>query len=150
MKKQTTTHESKKVTALKLLFTVLVTASCGLATAQQAAPAASEVAQPTSTYKSFNGPSGLRTWSIGVHAGALAAIAPIGGSNDFTKWKPQLGYGLYIKKQISHIFGIQAEFLRGKLSGDNTKKLGNGEMPNRAYASFTTELNWSAGLERYH
>ncbi|WP_118976719.1 OmpA family protein [Taibaiella koreensis] len=98
------------------------------------------------TQNPFTGTAGFRTWSVGVHAGALAAIAPIGGSNDFTKWKPTLGYGLYVKKQISHMLGIQAEFLKGTLSGDNSKNLGNGQPPNRAYSSFKTDLNWSAGL----
>ncbi len=109
-------------------------------------PALAQQSNMSSTTYPFTGTSGFRTWSIGIHAGALAAVAPIGGSNDFTHWKPTLGYGLYLKKQVSHMLGIQAEFLKGSLSGDNSKNLGNGQPPNRAYSSFTTDLNWSAGL----
>ena len=52
------------------------------------------------------------TFSIGVNAGVLAPVSPLGGSNDFTKWKPTLGYGLYIKNQFTHYLAVQAEFLK--------------------------------------
>lgn len=124
-----------------LLFTTAMAACTAPAMAQQP-----DTDNTGSSQNPFTGTSGFRTWSIGIHGGALAAIAPIGGSNDFTKWKPTLGYGVYVKKQISHMLGIQAEFLKGTLNGDNSRDLGNGQPPNRMYSSFKTELNWSAGL----
>src|SRR6476660_1190632 len=64
------------------------------------------------------------TFSIGVNAGVLAPISPLGGSNDFTKWKSTFGYGLYIKNQFTHYLAVQAEFLKGTLQGNNDDKLG--------------------------
>ena len=29
----------------------------------------------------------MRTWSIGVNAGTLSGISPLGGQNDFSNWK---------------------------------------------------------------
>ncbi len=59
----------------------------------------------------------LNTWSIGVNAGALTPISPLGGKNDFSNWKTNLGYGLYIKKQFTPYFSLRLDGMRGKLSG---------------------------------
>ncbi len=86
------------------------------------------------------------TFSIGVNAGVLAPIVPTGGSNDFTKWKPTLGYGFYVKNQFTHYLAVQADFLRGTLKGNNENTLGNGEPTSNPYENFKTDLNWSASL----
>ena len=99
-----------------------------------------EVAPPL-----FKGNQGFRTWSIGVHAGAMAPFSAFGGRNDFSKWQPALGYGFYIKDQISHTFGIQADFMRGTLKANNDK-LWVGLPPPGPYASFQTDLHWTAAL----
>ena len=96
--------------------------------------------------KPFTGVSGFRTFSFGVNVGGLAPVVPIGGSNDFSKWKPTLGYGFYIKNQFTHYLGVQADFLKGTLKADNTKALGDGSMPVSPYASYKTDLNWAASL----
>lgn len=91
-------------------------------------------------------PKDFNTFSIGVNAGVLAPISPLGGSNDFTKWKPTFGYGLYIKNQFTHYLAVQAEFLRGTLQGNNDNTLGNGQPTTNPYESFKTELNWAASI----
>ncbi|MDB5211697.1 MAG: OmpA family protein [Sediminibacterium sp.] len=97
---------------------------------------------PASSPKLFNGTGGFRTWSFGIHAGGLGPALAIGGRNDFNKWKPTLGYGAYLKDQITHNFGLQLEFLKGTVSADNTAP----SSATNPYASFTTDLNWSAAL----
>lgn len=94
----------------------------------------------------FSGTSGYRTWSIGLHGGMLAPTLAIGGRNDFSKWKPSLGYGLYIKKQLSHHFGLQLDFLRGEVKATNEKLTANGQPQPGPFASFNTELHWSVAL----
>ncbi|GAA0543176.1 hypothetical protein GCM10009415_26640 [Chitinophaga japonensis] len=94
----------------------------------------------------FKGSRDFKTWSIGVNGGLLGPVAPTGGGNDFTKWKASAGYGAYVKWQLLHALGIRADYIGGKLRGDNSKELGNGAMPNRAYESFETKLKWSASL----
>jgi OOP family OmpA-OmpF porin len=94
----------------------------------------------------FNGSKDFKTWSIGVNGGALGPVVPIGGGNDFTKWKASPGYGAYVKWQILHSLGIRADYIGGKLKADNSKELGNEELPNRSYESFETSLKWSAAL----
>ena len=95
--------------------------------------------------KLFNGTDNFSTWSIGITAGSLVPISAFGGRNDFSEWENNLGYGLYIKKQISHVFGVQADFLGGKLSANNSR-LWAGAPPSSPYKSYNTDMNWSASL----
>ena len=88
----------------------------------------------------------LNTWSIGVNAGALSPISPLGGKNDFSNWKTNLGYGLYIKKQITPGFSIKLDGVKGKLSGDNLEPYESGYANTDAVTAFETELSWSAAL----
>jgi len=93
----------------------------------------------------FSGNQGFRTWSIGVHAGGMAPFSAFGGRNDFSNWQTGLGYGFYIKDQVSHGLGIQADFLRGTLQANNDR-LWAGAPPPGPYASFKTDINWAASL----
>ncbi|MBC7914900.1 MAG: OmpA family protein [Pyrinomonadaceae bacterium] len=106
-------------------------------------------AQESTTTGSYSAPftpaSSFRTWSIGITAGALAPIAPF-GKNDYTNWETDLGYGAYIKKQLSHTFSLQGNFLRGKLNADNENKLGSGANSISPLKSFETEIHAAGSL----
>lgn len=130
--------------------TILWKAACVLLTT---APALSHAQDQPSTMsttysppKMFNGLNEYKTWSIGVNGGLLAPVAATGGSNDFTKWKASAGYGAYVKYQLLHFFALRADYVGGKLKGDNSKNLGNGMPPVSPYKAFETNLNWTASL----
>lgn len=123
-----------------LLLTVLCMCVSGSFAQDTMKRAAVQVAPPL-----FTGNEGFRTWSIGIHGGAMAPFSPFGGRNDFSNWQTTLGYGLYVKKQISHTLGIQADFMRGTLKANNDK-LWVGLPPPGPYASFKTEVHWTAAL----
>ncbi|WP_026898354.1 OmpA family protein [Daejeonella oryzae] len=100
----------------------------------------------SATYlKPFSSGNSFRTWSVGFNGGVLSPVVPF-GKNDFTTWKADLGYGGYIKKQIIPAFGIQANFLAGKLKADNSEPLGNGTSLNSPFASYVTKLEYSGSL----
>ncbi|WP_029274516.1 OmpA family protein [Pedobacter borealis] len=120
----------KKSVALSL---VALTGVASLAVAQDA-PAT------TSAVKVFGGRAQYRTWSIGVHGGVLMPVVAIGGSNDFNKWDANLGYGLNIRKQLGHSFGLELNGTRGKLSGNNEGITGAG------VKNFETELQYAVDL----
>jgi OOP family OmpA-OmpF porin len=44
------------------------------------------------------------------------------GRQDFRKPQSEIGYGGYIKKQFLPGFGLQADFLRGEVSGTNVAR----------------------------
>jgi len=90
--------------------------------------------------------SQLSTWSIGVNAGALSPISPLGGKNDFSNWKTDLGYGLYIKKQLTPYFSLRLDGVRGKLKGDNAEPFDGGTVNVSNVSAFETDLSYSGSL----
>ena len=96
-----------------------------------------------STAKVFGGTGQYRTWSFGLNAGVLAPVVFIGGSNDFTDWKVNLGYGATLRKQLGRCFGLEAGFLRGTLTGTNESAPGGVQ---NDLKSFKTNLDWSGSL----
>jgi len=118
----------KKGVAASLVALLGVTT---LASAQDA-PATS------SSAKVFGGRAQYRTWSLGVNAGVLAPVVVTGGSNDYSNWDVNLGYGLSLRKQLGHAFGLEGNVFRGKLSGHN-EKVGN-------VGKFETELQYAVDL----
>jgi len=88
----------------------------------------------------------FRTWSVGVNAGVLTPLSPLGGKNDFSNNKSSLGYGLYIKKQFTPYFSLRLDGVRGKLKGDNTEAFESGLTNNSPVRSFDTQLEYSGTL----
>ncbi|MES2808960.1 MAG: OmpA family protein [Bacteroidota bacterium] len=87
----------------------------------------------------FSPVSSFRTWSIGVHAGLLNPYTFFSGHNsDFKNPNSKVGYGLYVKKQLSTGWGLQLNGLRGQLAGNGPSDPG--------YKSYQTDLNWAADL----
>ena len=86
------------------------------------------------------------TWSVGVNAGVLSPISPLGGKNDFSNWKSGLGYGLYIKKQFTPYFSLRLDGIRGKLKGDNSEPYESGLTPTGTNSAFETDLSYAASL----
>ncbi len=88
----------------------------------------------------------FKTWSIGINGGALTGVSPLGGQNDFSNWKSSLGYGLYIKKQITPGFALRLDGVRGKVKGDNSEPFNDGTVMASPVASYETDLRYSASL----
>jgi len=78
----------------------------------------------TSSAKLFGGAGQYNTWSIGLNVGVTTPSAFTGGVNPFTHNKAQLGYGLSIKDQLSHAFGLQLDLHGGKIAGDDSNNGG--------------------------
>lgn len=96
--------------------------------------------------KVFGGRAQYRTFSIGVNVGVLSPTIPF-GVNDFSKGNLELGYGVSIRKQLGHAFGLQLDGVRGTISGDNSRAATNVVNGARSgYKAFETELGYSATL----
>lgn len=120
---------------LAVSFVALMGAT-SLANAQESAT--------SSSAKVFGGRSQYRTWSLGVNGGVLSPFIVTGGSNDFTNWEPNLGYGISLRKQLGHAFGLEGNVFRGKVSGTNKDANAAGVV--NGVSSFETELAYSADL----
>ncbi len=88
----------------------------------------------------FKGRAQYRTWSFGLNAGILQPVVLTGGSNDYTNWDVNLGYGFTLRKQLGHAFGLELSGLRGDIAGNNDGKVRNG------VREFETELAYSGAL----
>lgn len=87
--------------------------------------------------------SAYRTWSFGVIGGVMTPSVVTGGKNDFSNSELGAGYGGYLKKQLTHNFGLQGDFFRGTLKADNT----TGTPPTATpFKSFETEIKWGGTL----
>jgi OmpA-OmpF porin, OOP family len=89
----------------------------------------------TSSAKVFGGRAQYRTWSLGINAGVLAPAVVTGGTNDFTNWEVNLGYGISLRKQLGHAFGLEGNIFRGKLSANNKNAPGGVKNGLRSYAA---------------
>ncbi|MDR0264386.1 MAG: OmpA family protein [Sphingobacterium sp.] len=105
----------------------------------------------------FGGRSQYRTWSIGVQGGITTPNAVIGGNNNFGQkvgyFQNKVGeyYGLTVRKQFSHLFGLEVEANRGKIKTYNHDQsgpafeAGSGSNLGRAQSA-ETKVNWAASL----
>lgn len=104
---------------------------------------AQDAAAPSSSAKVFGGRGQYRTWSLGVNAGVTSPIVLLGGRNDFTNWDINLGYGISLRKQLGHAFGLEANVMRGKISGSNKDATGGVQF---GVKDFETQLQYAADL----
>jgi OmpA-OmpF porin, OOP family len=101
-----------------------------------------KMADTSSTPKLFGGAGQYNTFSVGVNVGVTAPSVATGGVNPFDHNKPQLGYGVSLRDQLSHAFALQLDYHGGKLAGD----AGTGAPPidfvsGATFQSFSTKFN---------
>jgi OOP family OmpA-OmpF porin len=102
----------------------------------------------------FGGRSQYRTWSIGVQGGITTPNVLVGGSNAFGQkvgyFQNKVGeyYGLTIRKQFSHLFGLELEGNRGKIKTFNHEQSGTGGAIENSLGarSAKVDVNWAASL----
>ncbi|MFA5246039.1 MAG: OmpA family protein [Pedobacter sp.] len=98
----------------------------------------------SSSAKVFGGRGQYRTWSLGINAGVLAPGVLVGGTNDFNKPNLNLGYGLSLRKQLDHNFGLELALVSGKISGENDPS--KSYVAPGSFSSFETDLGYTATL----
>lgn len=100
----------------------------------------------------FGGRSQYRTWSIGVHGGITAPNVLTGGSNAFGQkvgyFQNSVGeyYGLTIRKQFSHLFGLELEGNRGRIKTFNADASGPAIENGLGARSAEVNVDWSGSL----
>lgn len=104
---------------------------------------AQDASTSSSSAKVFGGRGQYRTWSLGVNGGVLSPFVAIGGSNDFTNFDVNLGYGISLRKQLGHAFGLEGNVFRGKVSGTNKDAPGGAV---NGIREFETELAYATDL----
>ena len=88
----------------------------------------------------------FRKLSFEITGGVLEPSVLTGGTNNFSSHLATVGYGAGIKYQLFHFLGLQADVFRGKVKGNQDRKLGNGLPPGRPVTSFVTDLHSAASV----
>ncbi|MDB5151725.1 MAG: OmpA family protein [Mucilaginibacter sp.] len=77
------------------------------------------------TAKVFGGTKQYNTFSVGLNVGVTAPSVATGGVNTFNHNQPSLGYGLSLRDQLSHAFGLQLDVRGGNVKGSDKSKFQN-------------------------
>jgi OOP family OmpA-OmpF porin len=94
--------------------------------------------------KPFSSDDSFRTWSVGVNGGILTPFTIFGSNRnqDYIHPNEKIGYGIFVKKQILSSFALQADYLGGHISGNDSKPYSNGATS----SSYDTKLNYAISL----
>jgi len=104
----------------KVMMAAVASIIAGAASAQVATSDSLQAAEQGRVVP-FTGIEGMRTWSFGLYGGGSVPFGlPNGTGYYFNNFNPKtvdLLYGGYIRKQLSHNFALQADFMRGNVKG---------------------------------
>lgn len=127
----------KKTVALSIVSLMAV----GAVNAQTTTGAAT-----TTSAKLFGGSGQYNTWSLGINVGATSPMLATGGSSDFTGNLVRLGYGVSLRKQLAHSFGLQLDVRGGRVDGNRGSApfVGSGVPPFNQFVSFSTDFYQAA------
>ncbi|HEY0055603.1 MAG TPA: OmpA family protein [Pedobacter sp.] len=131
--------------------TIKKVVACSMVTLASLAASAQETTTTTTTTSNssatlFGGRAQYRTWSLGVNAGALTSAIPF-GTNDYGV-DSKFGYGAFLKKQLSHTFGLKLDFHRGDIAAEFDDNEGRKTpLPAKTPSSFETELHYALALK---
>jgi len=123
----------KKTAALSLVSLMAV----GAANAQMSSDTSHTA---SSSAKVFGGSGQYRTWNIGINAGVTSPYLPF-GSNNFSSPTEEFGYGISVRKQLAHSFGLQLDVM-----GYGSSVAGSNNTPVDKISSFNTKIAYTATL----
>src|SRR6201996_6306183 len=84
-----------------------------------------KMSSAATTAKVFGGTKQYNTFSIGINGGVTAPSVATGGVNNFNHNQPNIGYGISLRDQLSHAFGLQIDVRGGNVKGSDNAKFEN-------------------------
>lgn len=137
----------------KVMMAAVASIIAGAASAQNATSDSLNAAQEGRVVP-FSGIEGMRTWSFGFYGGGSAPFGlPNGTGYYFNNFNPKtvdLLYGAYIRKQLSHNFALQADFMRGTVKGSTKAGQALVAMSDRLGATtptdFKTQIDYAISM----
>ncbi len=132
----------KKTAALSIVSLMALGAAHAQTSSDSSTPASTSA-------KIFGGSKQYRTWNVGVNVGFTSFKGPFGTNNFNAVDGGGFGYGISVRKQLAHSFGLQADIMLpgSTVHGANTDKNDNivGIGP-AGIQSGTTTLAFSATI----
>lgn len=92
----------------------------------------------------------FRTFSVAVNGGMLTHWTPFNRTTngDYRTPRQTAGFGFNVKKQILNDFGLQADFLFGKVKGDNLNVVYI-EGAGKSDSGYETNINWAGSISAF-
>jgi OmpA-OmpF porin, OOP family len=90
----------------------------GAANAQTSTTDTTKMSSETSSAKVFGGIGQYNHWSIGINVGVNNPIVNF-GHNAVTHTQIELGYGISVRDQLSHFFGLELNYNGGTVKGND-------------------------------
>jgi OOP family OmpA-OmpF porin len=140
--------------------TLKKTVALSVATAFAVAANAQDTMPTSSSAKTFGGKKQYRTWTLGLNGGVSVPAVITGGTNDFGdnvkfgEYKLGGYYGLSLRKQFGHVFGLELNGYRGhvnhidKAPSAGTLAPGFGN-PGVMYKSAQSQVQYDLNLSGY-
>jgi OOP family OmpA-OmpF porin len=131
----------KKTVALSVVALMAV----GAANAQMSSDS-TKMSSDMSTAKVFGGIGQFNHWSLGINGGATSPGVPF-ANNAVSHDKIDLGYGVSLRDQLSHFFGLELNYNGGQVRGDDVSSqfVGgvktSGDYPKYGGDAFETKYN---------
>nr|WP_294895018.1 OmpA family protein [uncultured Pedobacter sp.] len=140
--------------------TLKKTVALSLATAFAIAANAQDSQPTTSSAKVFGGKKQYRTWTLSVNGGVTVPTVITGGTDDFGdnvkfgEYKLGGYYGLGLRKQLGHVFGLELNGYRGHVNSiDKAPSVGTLApgfgTAGTYYKSVQTEVQYDVNLSGY-
>jgi OOP family OmpA-OmpF porin len=111
-----TLKKSSVLTLVSLAFIGMAFAQTNNSTSTKKTSMSDSVKTP----KLFGGTAQYNTWSVGANIGITAPVVATGGTDVFTGNNPSFGYGVTVKKQLTHTFSLRFDLSGGKVSGSES------------------------------
>jgi OOP family OmpA-OmpF porin len=115
----------KKTVALSFASLLAVSVVNAQTDAAAAKPDSTKASATTGPAKVFGGLKQYKSFSLGLNVGVTSDAVATGGANNFNHRQASLGYGLSLREQLSHVFGLQADIQGGKVKGSDEAKFSN-------------------------
>ena len=127
------------LTGGNLMAQTSTSGSMGMTSAQMDSLNRAEYVQP------FSPSSAYRTWSVGLEGGLLTPYTIFRSSyEDYAHPASKVGYGLYVKNQLTHSFGLQLTGFRGQVAGSGAAP---GAINNSIRQSYNTQIEYAVDLQ---
>ncbi len=140
----------KKLFSASLLFSALIAnVAFGQDSTKTAETKPMEMAVPSGPLKTFGGAKQFSRWSLGISGGGLSPVVALGGLNQFSSYKTELGYSAFLKWQLKHSFGLRLDYLGGKLTGNSSPSSQNANATSGpgAGTDVSTMLNYAISIK---
>lgn len=117
----------------------------GAANAQTSSDS-TKMSSETSSAKVFGGIGQFNHWSVGINVGVNNSVINF-GHNAVTHTQAELGYGISVRDQLSHFFGLELNYNGGKVEGNDDGFAAGGKFGAYGFSTKNNQITLSGIID---